>query len=149
MHHNLAVLFLLSIFLSIFSPFFSNSFLVSVSSAGYFMGDGLAVVFRSVDAVGASAVGAHAAPKAHAVADTAGPPPTPPPPPLPPYSSCYYYSLSLSLSRSLSLYTYSVLADGLGGGTGGGVGGGNEGGEEAAGSSASGGLEQVGTCLVN
>ena len=75
-----------------------------MSSAGYFMGDGLAVLFRSVDAVGASAapnavgasdaVGASAAPKPHAVADSAGAPqaaPTAPPAapaaPLPPYSS--------------------------------------------------------------
>jgi hypothetical protein len=74
---------------------------------------------------------------------------TPPDPPLPPHSCCCYYSLARSLARSLSIYACSVLADGAGGATGGGVGRGKAGEEEAAASSASGGLEQVGSCLVS
>jgi hypothetical protein len=79
--HNLAFLFLLRIFFCFFIHFFPILSLY-VSSAGYFMGDGLAVLFRCVDAVGATAP-----PKAHAVADIAGGPPAAPAAPLPAYSS--------------------------------------------------------------
>ncbi len=112
--------FFYTYFFLFFYSFFCDSFLVYVSSAGYFMGDGLAVLFRCVDA--SNAVAASPPPIPHGVADSGGvspaapaPPPAAPAAPLPPYSSCsssatlllllLLLSLSLSLSRSLSLYT--------------------------------------------
>ncbi len=109
-------------FFSVFLFIFSKSFLVYVSSAGYFMGDGLAVLFRCVDA--SNAVAATPPPIPHAVADSGGAAPaapSAPAPPLPAYSSCsssatlillllLLLSLSLSFSLALSIYIEREIA---------------------------------------